>query len=157
MKLLSAWLLLCACTFAQAGDWGINLYGASYHLQRERARELGADNEFNPGLGIRLRVQESERWQWIFDAGVYHDSGRNTALIAGAGGLWHAGERLRLGGALAFFHSDTYNRGDPALAPLPLAAYQAGRVTLNATFLPKVKRINEVATFGFWLTLRPAR
>ena len=148
--LLAAALLLP--TAAQAGDWGVNLHGASYHFQRERARVLGVDNEINPGLGLRYRVQESERLQLIFDAGAYHDSGRNTALVAGAGALWHATERLRLGGALALLHSDTYNRGNPALAPLPLAAYELRRVSLNATYLPKVTRINDVATLGFWLT-----
>lgn len=66
---------------------GINLYGLSYHLDRRRARELKVDNEINPGLGLRYHVPHSERLQWIFDAGAYRDSGRNTALLAGAGGL----------------------------------------------------------------------
>lgn len=157
MRMLLAAALIVLPVAAQAGDWGINLYGASYHVQRDRARELGVDNEFNPGLGLRYRVQDSERLQWIFDAGAYHDSGRNTALVAGAGGLWHASARLRLGGALVFFHSETYNRGDPALAPVPLLAYELRRASLNATFLPKVRRINEVATLGFWLTFWLAR
>ena len=152
MRCLFACALLALPAGAQAGDWGVNLYGASYHFQRERARALGVDNGINPGLGLRYRVQESGRLQLIFDAGAYHDSGRNTALVAGAGALWHATERLRVGGAVVFLHSDTYNRGNPALAPLPLAAYELRRVSLNATYLPKVARINEVATLGFWLT-----
>ena len=151
--LAAAALLPTAAAAGASGDWGINLYGASYHFQRERARELGVDNEFNPGLGVRYRRQAAERWQWVFDAGAYRDSGRNTALVAGAGALWHATEGLRLGGAAAFFHSDTYNRGDPAIAPVPLAAYEFRRFTLNATFLPKVKEINEVSTLAFCVTL----
>ena len=151
--LAAALLLPTAAAAGPPGDWGVNLYGASYHLQRERARELGVDNEWNPGLGVRYRRAAAERWDWVFDAGAYRDSGRNTALVAGAGVLWHASERLRLGGAAAFFHSDTYNRGDPAIAPVPLAAYELRRLTLNATFLPKVKEINEVSTLAFWVTL----
>ncbi|MGQ0546503.1 MAG: hypothetical protein ACT4P3_14405, partial [Betaproteobacteria bacterium] len=151
--LLAAAAFLPTAAAAGEGDWGINLYGASYHFQRERARELGVDNEWTPGLGLRWRRPAAARWQWVIDAGVYRDSGRNTALVAGAGALWHAGERLRLGGAAAFLHSDTYNRGDPALAPVPLAAYELRRVTLNAAYLPKVREINEVATLALWATL----
>lgn len=154
-SLLVAALLLptAAAAGPRSGDWGINLYGASYHFQRERAKALGVDNEWNPGIGVRYRRPAAERWDWVLDAGAYRDSGANTALVAGAGALWHATGRLRLGGAAAFFHSDTYNRGDPAIAPVPLAAYELGRVTVNATYLPKVREINEVATLGFWLTL----
>jgi hypothetical protein len=47
-----------------AADVGVNLYGLSYHFDRARAR---------------YRVAHGERLQWIFDAGAYRDSGRNTA------------------------------------------------------------------------------
>lgn len=43
------------------GELGVNLYGFSYHFERERARELGLDNEINPGLGLRYRRPYSER------------------------------------------------------------------------------------------------
>lgn len=152
--LLAAAAFLPTAAAAGEGDaWGVNLYGASYHLQRERARELGVDNEWNPGVGVRWRRAAAERWDWIVDAGVYRDSGRNSALVAGAGALWHAAGPLRLGAALAFLHSDTYNRGDPAIAPVPLAALELRAFTVNATYLPKVREINEVATLGFWVTL----
>lgn len=135
--------LLCAALLLPlpglGADLGINLYGLSYHLDRARARDMGVDNELNPGLGVRYRVPHSERMAWILDVGVYRDSGRNTALLAG-------------GGALALLDSDTYNRGKTALVALPLAAYETRSVTLNATFFPKVSDINEVATLAFWAT-----
>jgi hypothetical protein len=136
-----------------AADLGINLYGLSYHFDRSRARAIGVDNEINPGLGVRYRVPHSERLQWIFDAGAYRDSGRNTALLAGAGALWHVSEGWRLGGALALLHSDTYNQGKAFVAPLPLAAYEFRSVTLNFVYLPKVSDLNEVATLGVWATV----
>lgn len=137
---------------AAAAELGINVFGLSYHFQRERARELGVDNEINPGLGLRYRVPHSERLAWIFDVGAYRDSGRNTALVAGAGALFSISERWRLGGALAVLDSDTYNRGETALAPIPMAAFETRRVTFNFVYLPKVSEINEVATLGFWAT-----
>lgn len=137
---------------AHAGDLGINLYGFSYHLDRARARELAVDNEVNPGLGVRYRVPHGERLDWFIDAGAYRDSGHNTALLAGVGGLWHLTSGWRAGAALALFDSATYNRGRTFLAPLPLAAYETRYVTLNAVYLPKVSDFNEVATLGFWAT-----
>jgi hypothetical protein len=132
---------------------GVNVYGLSYHLDRDRARELGVDNESNPGLGVRYRVPHSERLQWIFDAGSYRDSGRNAALLAGAGALWRVSEGWRLGGALVVLDSDTYNDGKTFLAPLPLAAYEFRSATLNLVYLPKVSDLNEVAALGFWATI----
>ena len=104
--------------FGAAADWGVNVYGLSRHFDRAKARELHVDNELNPGLGLRYRVPQGERLDWIFDTGFYRDSGRNRAFFAGAGASWHATEHLRLAGALTFFKSDTYNRGRPGIAPL---------------------------------------
>jgi hypothetical protein len=151
--------LLCAALAApgavQAAEFGVNVYGLSRHLERAKARELRVDNEFNPGLGLRYRVPHGESLDWVFDTGFYRDSGRNSAFIVGAGASWHATAHLRLGGALTFFNSDTYNRGRPAVAPLPLAAWETRSVTFNLTYFPKVREINEVNTLGFWLTLWP--
>jgi hypothetical protein len=146
-------LLLFIPLPAAAQTLGINVYGLSYHFDRSRARDIGVDNEINPGLGVRYRVPHSERLQWTFDAGAYRDSGRNTALLAGAGALWKVTEGWRLGGALAFLHSDTYNQGKAFVAPLPLAAYEFRSATLNFVYLPKVSDLNEVATLGFWVTV----
>ena len=148
-------LLACAALalpLPAAADLGINLYGLSYHFDRSRARALDVDNEVNPGLGVRYRVSRSERLQWIVDVGGYRDSGRNTALLAGAGALWQVTSGWRVGGALAVLDSDTYNRGRTFIAPLPLAAYEFRSATLNFVYLPKVSDVNEVATLGFWLT-----
>ena len=140
---------------AAAGDWGVNVYGVSYHFERSRARELGLDNEINPGLGVRYRAPIDERFDWFADAGFYRDSGRNTALIAGPGVFWKPGGGLRLGGALAFFNSDSYNRGKAFIAPVPVAAYEWRTATLNVTYFPKISNFNEINTLGFWLTIWP--
>ncbi len=137
---------------AQAGDLGINVYGLSYHFDRDKARELRDDNWLNYGLGARYRVP-GEGIDWFFDAGAYHDSGRHTAVLAGAGGYWHATEHVRLGAALAFLHSKTYNDGKAFVAPLPIAAYEWRAATLNLVYLPKVHSINDINTLGFWLTV----
>src|SRR5678815_1839127 len=103
-----ATLVLWLVPLAAHADLGLNVYGLSWHFDQDKAREIGTDNQVNPGLGVRLRKVE-ERWDWFADAGFYRDSGRNTATLAGAGALWHLGESARLGLALAILHSDTYN------------------------------------------------
>jgi hypothetical protein len=153
IPLASAVLALPAAV--QAQQLGVNLYGLSYHIDRERAQQLGVDSEFNPGLGGRYRTPINARWDGFFDAGAYRDSGRNTALFAGAGAYWKAGEHLRLGGALAAFDSDTYNRGKAFIAPVPMLGFDFRSVTLNVVYLPKVARLNDVATLGLWVTFWP--
>ena len=140
---------------AETGQFGLNLYGASYHFERSRAEELGLDNEFNPGIGVRYRQPFGAHIDWLYDAGVYHDSARNTALVVGAGGLWKATESLRIGAALALFKSDTYNDGNLALVPLPIAAWETRSLTVNTAFAPRIPGINEVSTLSFWLTYWP--
>jgi hypothetical protein len=148
-------ILLAASSPALAqGELGINLYGLSYHFERERAHELGLDNEVNPGLGARWRIP-GEAFDGFLDAGAYRDSGRNTAVLAGGGIFWKPTERLRLGGALAFFYSDSYNGGNAFITPLPLLAYEWRAVTANFVYFPKVSGINEINTLGFWLTFWP--
>ncbi len=145
-------LALLAVPLPAAAELGINFYGLAYHFDRSRAREAGLDNEVIAGLGVRYRRPYSERLDWVLEAGAYHDSGRNTARIAGAGALWKLAPRWRLGGALVAFKSDTYNRGEAFVAPLPLAAYEFRSFTLNATYIPRLSEVNDVATLAVWLT-----
>lgn len=147
--------LFFPAALAQAGDFGINVYGVSYHFERARAKQMGLGSEFNPGLGLRYRAPVSRDFDWFADVGAYRDSGRNTAVFGGPGAFWKPTERLRLGGALAYFDSDSYNRGRAFVAPVPVAAYEWRSVTLNVTYFPKVSNFNEINTLGFWLTFWP--
>lgn len=133
-----------------AAEFGLNVYGLSYHFERDRAREIGTSNEFNPGIGVRWRA--GKQGGWFADLGAYHDSGRNTAILGGAGYLWALDEHWRLGGALTAFHSDSYNRGKAFLAPLPVLGYETPRYTVNLTYFPKLGRFNEINTLGLWIT-----
>lgn len=152
---LLPFVLLLIISSARADDahWGVNVYGLSYHFDRDKAKRIGTDNELNPGLGIRYRRPINERFDFFADAGFYKDSGRNTAALAGGGALWRATGRLRLGGALVAMHSDTYNAGDTFIAPLPVAALDFDRVSFNMVYMPKVGNFNLINTLGFWATV----
>ena len=115
---------------------------------------MGFDNEVNPGLGLRYRARR-EAFDRFLDAGAYRDSGRNAAKYAGAGAFWKPTGGFRIGGALALFHSDTYNQGEAFIAPVPLAAYEWRALTLNVVYFPKVSGVNDINTLGFWITVWP--
>lgn len=146
--------VLLAAPPSLAGDWGVNVYGLSYHWDRDLAKQYDLDNEFNPGLGLRYQIGSWLKADAILDAGVYRDSGRNTAVYAAAGLLWPLDEakRFSLGAALTAFHSDTYNRGDPFIAPVPLFSVRLDGVTVNLTHFPKIRNFNEVDATALFFT-----
>jgi hypothetical protein len=146
--------LLGALGIARA-DLGINIFGASYHFERDKAKELGLTNEVNPGLGLRWREPWRESFDVFADVGFYRDSARNNAVFAGGGVFWKSAGGLRLGGGLVLMQSDTYNDGDPFIAPAPVAAYEWRRVTLNVVYFPKFRDINLTNQLGFWVTVWP--
>ena len=157
---LAVAIALCVPAEPAAADWrdfGVDVYGLSYHFDRDRAKQLDVDNSFNPGLGLRYNFAQMERWTFFADAGAYYDSGRNTAVYGGVGALWQVVGGLQIGAALAVLNSDTYNQGKTFLAPLPLVAYDFGPVMVNLTYFPKISDYNEVATLGLWFTLWPGR
>lgn len=129
----------------------MHVFGLSYHLERGRARDLGLTNEVNAGLGVRYRLPRGN-YDWVFDAGAFHDSARNTAVFAGGGGYWKPTERLRVGAAVLLFHSQTYNHGDPFIGIIPAVGYEWRTVTANLAHSPRVSGVNEVNTLLFWLT-----
>jgi hypothetical protein len=148
-----ALIALALCAQAARADVGINLYGASYHFDRDRAKKLGLTNEFNPGVGLRWRQAQSESWDLFADGGFYRDSKGNTAVLLGGGGSWHATERARLGGGLVLLKSDTYNGNKAFVAPVPVAAYDTRLATLNLVYFPKWRDVNLTNQVGFWVTV----
>lgn len=140
-------------------DWpensrlGLNLYGLSYHPDRKTVHRQGLDNEVNPGLGFNYELFGDARGITFVQAGAYHDSGRNWTKFAGLGYQFKQGKRWRIGGALAVMNSRTYNGGAAFVAMIPLITYDLGRVKLNAVYLPKFGHYNEVAAFGFYLSI----
>jgi hypothetical protein len=49
--------------------------------------------------------------------------------------------------------SDTYNHGSPFIAPLPIASYDLGPVTLNAIYVPRYGEYNKFAVFGLYFSI----
>ena len=154
-RLLAAAALVAACNAALADEIGINVYGLSYHFDRDRARSLGVDNEVNPGLGVRWKFAETGRWQFFADAGVFNDSGKNTAVIAGGGALWHVAAVPGRRGARGHEQRHLQQRAD-VHRPCRSSRGTSGRPRSTSRF-PKIERYNDVATVGLWVTLWPGK
>ena len=116
-------------------------------------RRSGLDNELNVGLGLNHQFHEDPRSVAFVEAGFYRDSGRNLAKLAGMGYQYKLGERWRVGGALVGVHSQTYNRGNPFIAPIPIVTYDLGAFKVNAMFVPKYGEYNRFAVFGFYFSI----
>ena len=132
--------------------WAVNLYGSSYHFERERARQINADNEFNPGLGLRKGLWASGRQRVYAEAGVYYDSGERWAKTADVTYQYELFNRLRAGIGIFFLHTRTYNRGDPVLAPLPVVSYDFGPAELNLVYAPRWGQLNDINTLGAFVS-----
>jgi hypothetical protein len=131
----------------------LNVYGLSYHPDREIVHRDNLDNQVNPGLALHYELVNNARGVTFTELGAYRDSGRHLAKFATLGYQWKFGEDLRIGGAVAAMNSKTYNRGVTFLGMIPLVTYDLGPVQLNAVYFPKFGHYNEVDAFGFYVTL----
>lgn len=131
----------------------LNVYGLSYHPDREAVHRLDLGNQVNPGLGLHYVLDQNARGVTFVELGGYYDSGRSWAKFIGLGYQFKVGKRWRVGGALAAMHSQTYNDGIGFVGMIPLVTYDLGRVTLNAAYYPKFGHYNEVAAFGFYISI----
>lgn len=130
----------------------LNVYGLSYHPDREAVRREHLDNEFNPGLGFNYELASDARGITFAQVGAYHDSGKNWAKFAGVGYQFKFAEHWRIGGAIVGFNSRTYNDGEPFIGAVPLLTYDLGRIKLNAIYLPKAGE-NKIDAFGFYVSI----
>ena len=131
----------------------LNVYGLSYHPDREVVHRQNLDNQVNPGLALHYELVNDARGVTFTELGEYRDSGRHSAKFAALGYQWKFGEDWRIGGAVAAMNSKTYNRGVTFLGMIPLVTYDLGFVQLNGVYFPKFGHYNEVDAFGFYITL----
>lgn len=131
----------------------LNVYGLSYHPDRSTVHRLGLDNEVNPGLGLHYELDDTARDITFVEVGAYYDSGSHWAKFVSLGYQFKLGGHWRMGGALALFNSRTYNNGAAFIGLIPLVTYDFGRFKLNAVYFPKFGHYNEIAAFGFYLSI----
>lgn len=119
-----------------ADEFGVDVFGLSYHYESTTYVEGGKENDYNqlnPGLGLHWTFSESDRHIWTAKAGCFEDSKENWSLYAGPVYQYKLTESLHIGGGVLLFGSETY--ASPVI-PMPLVTYRIKPVRLNATWMP---------------------
>lgn len=152
--LLAAFALLATQAHAD-NPLELNIYGFSHHWDRAEARELHTDHEVNPGLGLRYELAPGEWCSTPFaEAAIYRDSGANASYYAGLGCKgFKLSDHVRLGAGIALMQSETYNHGNPFIAPVPLLTWQISSVTLNFIEYPRIKSLGIIDTTGLYISV----
>lgn len=139
-------------TMITAGEIGINVYGLSYHPNQKDSSGKTL-NELNPGLGMNYIFYEKPRNIFQFDAGIFKNSGRETAKYIGAAYRYKFGRGFSGGAEFVYFHSATYNNGDPTFGVFPMASYRRNPFTFTLLYLPRYRNINRNTAFGLYGTI----
>ena len=136
-----------------ANSLGINLYGISYHfLNHTQSRDRL--NELNPGLGLRASFWTDSTNILFLEGGAFKDTFENKAKYISLGYLIRFWNQLRIGLNAAIYCTKSTNRGRAFFAPIPLASYTTGPLTMNVTFLPKYRGVNPYNIIGVYATIR---
>lgn len=136
-----------------ANEFGVNIYGLSYHLIGNR-ESYDFLNEVNTGLGFRATFGDRNTNKVIIEGGRFRDSMNFAARYLSVGYLVRIVPGFSMGLNTALYTSRTIINGGIILAPIPIVSYTVGAVTLNGIFLPKYENKNPMNTLGFYLTIR---
>ena len=136
---------------AEASEFGINLYGFSYHP--DKADSNGNHfHAWNPGIGAQYTFFHHDRHRFLFDGGIYRNSSAHHSEYISAGYRFRPAWGFELGPVLAFYHSPDQNSGKTFIAPLLVFAYRYKRLTLQVVPVPKYKDVNRNAAIGMYFT-----
>lgn len=137
----------------RANEFGVNLYGISYHFLRE-SQSRDPFNEVNTGIGFRATFGGRNSSRLFFEGGRFKDTLENTAKYMSIGFLLKIIHQFRVGLNGAIYTSKSIRNGNAFFAPLPIASYSLWRVTVNGVYMPKYQGTNPYHTLGFYLTIR---
>ncbi len=151
LLLFSAANLVLFLTEADAAEFGINLYGMSYHLDRRDVTGYRF-NERNPGLGLRYVIAERRRSQYYVEAAVLEDSYRRAAKYATFGYGYHVHKGLSIGVLFGVYDSRSVAES-AVLVAVPMISYRYRDVKLNLVHLPEFPGINPYPSFALYATL----
>ena len=131
------------------GGLGLNIFGLSLHTDRSAGH-----NEVNPGVGLRYVFwQPAPRWALFGETSIYYDSNRQWAKYVALGTSYRFAEHWRVGAAIAYGQSRSYNDGKPFVALIPGLAFEYRRVVYNAVLLPSGNTDSRITGLGFFVTI----
>jgi opacity protein-like surface antigen len=128
---------------------GLNVFGLSLHTDRSAGH-----NEVNPGVGLRYVFwQPAPRWALFGETSIYYDSSRHWAKYVALGTSYRFAEHWRVGAAIAYGQSRSYNDGKPFVAVVPGLGFEHRGVVYNAVLLPSGSGESRIAGLGLFVTI----
>jgi hypothetical protein len=149
------YILLClsplTASSLSADELGLNLYGLSYHFDRETAN--GTEfNEIKFGLGLNYRFAESKRFDFSLEGGMFKDSLRHKAKYVSLNVRYEvAKEAIKLGVLISAYRSDSVSE-NWVFGPIPVLALRYKNVGFNFVYIPEIPDINAYDSIGFYMT-----
>lgn len=141
---------------ATSTEIGFNLYGLSYHTDRDAAESLDF-NEVNLGFGFQVAFLESKVGQFLGDGGFFKDTFRETAGYIALGYKLKITEALRAGILVSRYTSISVNDGNSLIAPVPVVSIRLGFICANFVYMAAHEPVNRFSWFGAYLTLYAAK
>lgn len=139
--------LLLICGAAQAAPLELYVPLTAQHFGKS-VRPLNQLN-LGLGLGMALRKDIPGHWQPYALAAGFDDSFHNPTWLAGAGlrRHWDFGPvRAQIGGLAAIIQRPDINQGSPFPGVVPIVGIGMGPITLEATFIPRIKALDDERT-----------
>lgn len=141
----SAFILLCLANLqtAHAGTLNLILNGKAIHFQKSTT-DGRTFNENNWGAGFQYDFDEvNDKWVPFVTASGFSDSFKHASYNAGGGVLrrykfgngWHFDAGVY---AFAMTRKDV-NNNSPFLGVLPVASIGTDMISVNMTYIPKVR------------------
>lgn len=151
LSFIGAALCILLTSAATAGELGINVFGLSYHLDRQDDRG-NRFNEFNYGLGLNYTFYEDGRSRYYVEGSVYHDSFRNTARYGAVGYDYRLFDQLYFGLIVGLINSEAVSPSGSIVGAVPMLRYRYHWATVSLVHLPKFPGINAYPSFATYLT-----
>jgi len=152
--LICAILLVTVATSSVAGI-GVNLYGLSYHPDRDETSTYGY-NETNWGLGLQYDLVVGARSRLYLQGGGLSDSLENLNLHGGISYRHQAWGPLWAGASLFITGTKSDYDGEPVAGALPFLAFVTKPVELSWTYLPDASGRRGTGGILMYATVFPA-
>jgi len=143
--------LLILFSESNSQEIGINLYGLSYHIQRETSDNKDF-NELNYGIGMRYSLNKDKRMELFIDSGFFKDSSAKLAKYMGFGLQFSLFNTFNIGFLGLIYQSKMINQGAPIVGAVPLISFSFKNICINSIIIPKIKNLVDYDSIGFYLT-----
>jgi hypothetical protein len=146
-------LITCAIIATPAKavpDFGVNVYGFSYHLDRTDINGKPF-NEQNTGFGFRAVLKESKKGVTFIEGGWFEDSFSHGACYLSAAYQIKITEGILLGMNVGYY--DAPSVVGQVIAPIPTLTFRYDFIALNIIHMPGFSGLNPYPSFGGYLTV----